>query len=94
LEINRELRKNPEDPTDEFTPEMYARVNKDVEARLRPLVEKFFADHFQGKTYTLAFYNGKKREVTVTGLRDLKIHLPWPRTFEVTIDYKFDYELK
>jgi hypothetical protein len=93
-EINRELRRNSPDATDEFTPEVYARVNKEVEARLRPLVEKFFADHFKGRTHTLAFYRGVKRTVTITGLRDLKIYLPWPRTFEVTIDYKFDYELK
>lgn len=93
-EINRELRKNPQEPTDELTPDTQARVNKEVEAKLKPLVEKFFAEHFQGRTHTLAFYNGVRRTVTITGLRDLKIYLPWPRTFEVLIDYKFDYELK
>lgn len=94
LEINRELRKNTQDLTYEFTPELYERVNGEVQAKLKPLIEKFFADHFKGRTHTLAFYNGTKRTMTVTGLRDLNVYLPWPRTFEVTIDYKFDYDTK
>jgi len=95
LDLNRRLREEAKDQaaTDEFTPEMYARVNREVQDRLRPLAEKFFADYFQGRTHTLAYYNGVKRSVKITGLKGLKIYLPWPRTFEVAVEYKMDYTL-
>jgi len=95
LEVNRRLREEAGSPavTDEFSPEIYARVNREIQERLRPLVEKFFAEHFQGRAYTLGSHNGVNRSVKITGLKDLKIYLPWPRTFEVTVEYKMDYML-
>lgn len=92
-EINRELRRNPQDPTDEFTPDLYTRVNRQVEERLRPLTEKFFAEHFKEHTYPLAIYEGRQRTVRINALNNLKIHLPWPRTFEAAIDYRFAYTI-
>ncbi len=91
-ELNRRLREELKIATDEFTPETHAQIGREVAARMSPLIEQFFTDHFQGRTYTLAFYNQVKRSVKLTGLRDLKIYLPWPRTFEVAIEYKMDYE--
>ena len=93
LGLNAELRKNPTDPTDEFTPELYDRINRETQQRLRPLAEKFFADHFKGRTYPLAIYDRQPRAVRINELKGLKIHLPWARAFEVTVDYKFDYSL-
>ncbi|HZS06998.1 MAG TPA: DUF4127 family protein [Blastocatellia bacterium] len=93
LGIESELRKDPTDPTDEFTPETYVRINRQVEERLRPLIEKFFADHFKGRTYPLAIYDGQGRSIRLNGLNDLQIHLPWPRIFEVMVDYKPDYAI-
>jgi hypothetical protein len=91
--INAELRRSPTDPTDEFTPELYDRINRETGQRLRPRLEKFFADHFKGRTYPLAIYDNKPRAVRINELKALEIHLPWPRTFEVTVDYKFAYSL-
>ncbi len=91
--INDELRKNPTDPTDEFTPELYARINRETQQKLQPLIEKFFADHFKGRAYPLAIYDGQRRSVRINELKDLRIYLPWPRTFEVTIDYQFAYSI-
>ncbi len=91
--INRELRRNPTDPTDEFTPELYDRINRETQQKLQPLVGKFFADHFKGRTYPLAIYDGKRRSVRINELKNLMIYLPWPRTFEVMVDYKFDYSI-
>ncbi len=93
FEINQQLRKPPAVPTDEFTEEMYNRTNKQLQEKLQPLIEKFFAENFQGRTYALGIFNGQKHETKLTGLKGLKIYLPWPRTFESTIEYKFDYTL-
>jgi hypothetical protein len=93
LEINRELRRDSAILADEFPPDVYARVNREVESRLRPLMEKFFSEHFQNKKYTLPVFDGTRHVFLIKGLKGLKIYLPWPRTFEATIEYKLDYEI-
>ena len=94
LEINTQLRKPPAVPTDEFTEEMYNRINKQTQEKLQPLIEKFFADNFQGRVYPLGLFNEQKRELKLDALKRLKIYLPWPRTFEATIEYQFEYTIK
>ncbi|MFN0123321.1 MAG: DUF4127 family protein [Blastocatellia bacterium] len=90
--LNSELRKNPDTPTDEFPRELHERVSGQTDAELRPLLEKFYADHFRGRVYPLASYNGKPADVRLGDLRELRIFLPWPRTFESTIEYRIAYE--
>lgn len=93
-QINSEVKLSTENSIDELTPQSFAQTSKRVEAELKPLIEKFFAEHFQDRTHSLAFYHGIGRSVKINRLRNLHIELPWPRTFEVRIDYKFDFELK
>jgi hypothetical protein len=93
-EVNNRLReeaKNDGTVTYQLTPEKYERVNREVAARMRAEIEKFFAEHFQNRTYTVALYNNVKRTITLRGLKDLKVYLPWSRTFESAIEYKLDY---
>lgn len=94
LEINNQLRKPPALPSDEFTEEIYQRINKQVQDKLQPLIEKFFAENFQGRTYALGTFNDKRAELKIESLQGLKIYLPWPRTFESAIEYQFSYALK
>ena len=94
FDINAQLRKPPAIPTDEFTEEMYSRTNKQVQEKLQPLIEQFFAEQFQGRVYPLGTFNEQKRELKLDALKRLKIYLPWPRTFESTIEYQFDYSIK
>jgi len=82
-EVNRQLREGRKIPTDELSPDVYAEVNREVAGRLGPLIEKFFAEQFRDRTY---------QRLKVTGLRDVKIYLPWARTFEVVIEYRMDYQ--
>ncbi len=93
FEINAQLRKPPAIPTDEFTAEMYNRVNKQVQDKLQPLLEKFFAEHFQGRVYPLGTFNEQKRQLKLESIKGLKIYLPWSRTFEATIEYQFEYTI-
>jgi hypothetical protein len=91
LQVNRELRDEAKIPTDEFTPEVYERVNRDIAKRLRPLIENFHERQFKGKTYPLA---GSRplRSLKAGGLRNISIYLPWPRTFEVTLKFEMEME--
>lgn len=88
----REEARNDGTVTYELPPDKYERVNREVSETMKPLIEKFFADHFQGRTYKLGNYNGVSRTVTPTALRDLKVYLPWSRTFESVIEYRMNYE--
>jgi hypothetical protein len=93
LEVNRRLRgeaKNQE-ATYEFTPQTYEEVNREVGDKLKAEIEKFFAEHFKGRTHRLAIYKGVEKNITVNGLKDLKVYLPWARTFEAVIEFKLDY---
>ncbi len=93
-EINNRLReeaKNDGTITYQLTPQKYEQVNREVAEKMHAAIEKFFAENFQNKTYTVAFYNNAKRTITLRGLKDLKVYLPWSRTFEVVVEYKLDY---
>lgn len=92
-EINRRLREEARDATltNELPPPVYERINREVAEKLKAQLEKFFAANFQNQTYTLAVYRGVKRTITATGLKDLNIYLPWPRTFEAAIEFKLEY---
>ena len=94
LEINRRLReeaKKDDSITYQLSPTKYEQVNTEVAEKLKPLVERFFAENFAGKTYPLAIYRGVKRGIEAKGLRDLRVYLPWARTFECVIELKLDY---
>lgn len=91
FDINRRLREESEDVIYQLAPEKYERVNQEVEQKLRAEIEKFFDENFRDRAHTLAYYNNVKRSITLKGLKDLKIYLPWPRTFEVVVEYKLDY---
>jgi len=94
LEVNRNLRREAGDTTMtyELTPQKYAEVNREVGQLLRTEVENFFDRYFKGIRRTLAFYRGVEKTITVTGLEELKIYLPWSRTFEVVIEQKLKYD--
>ena len=87
---NESLRKTAGDGTVtyELTPELYAAANKEVSDSLKAETEKFFAEHFQGKTYTFSYQGRRAHSFTVEGLKDLNIYLPWSRTFEVVVEFQ------
>ncbi len=92
-EINERLRQEAKDGTVTYqlTPEKYEQVNREVAEKMRSQIDKFYSENFQNRTYTLAIYRGVKRTITLKGLNDLRVYLPWPRTFEAVIEFKLDY---
>jgi hypothetical protein len=94
--VNSRLRAEAKDEaaTYELAPEQHAEVNREVAEQLRALIERFFADYFQDRSYALAYQRGRDRVLKVAGLKDLNIYLPWARTFEVAIEFKLDYTMQ
>lgn len=90
-EVNENLRRGDATITYELPPEVYERVNREVDEKLRVRTVAFFDQYFKGEKRLLAIYRGIERTITVNGLSRLKIHLPWSRTFEVVIEQKLDY---
>lgn len=90
-EVNENLRRGDSTITYELPPDVYERVNREVEEKLRARTVAFFDEYFKGEKRLLAIYRGAERTITVNGLSRLKIHLPWSRTFEVVIEQKLNY---
>ncbi len=93
LDINDRLRREAKDNevTYEMNPQKYEQINREVGQKLSAEIEKFFAEYFKGRTHRLAIYKGVEKTITVNGLKDLKVYLPWSRTFECVIELKLDY---
>jgi hypothetical protein len=93
--VNQRLRAEAKDGTVtyELTPELYAQANRAVEEQLRQQLDTFFNDYFKGRSYPLAYQRGTERMLKITGLKDVKIYLPWARTFEVVVEFKLEHTL-
>ncbi|MBS1788610.1 MAG: DUF4127 family protein [Acidobacteria bacterium] len=93
LEINERLRAEAktDEVTYEFTPERYTEINREVGEKMKAQIERFFADYFKSHTHRLAIYKGVEKTITVNGLKDLFVYLPWARAFECAIEFKLDY---
>ncbi|MGA1368071.1 MAG: DUF4127 family protein [Blastocatellia bacterium] len=70
----------------ELTPERRAWAERSVAEDLEPRMEAFFRAHFLGRRYPI----DRGRQLTVTGLREVKVTLPWARTFECRIDGRIE----
>lgn len=93
FEINARLRREAksDEVTYEFTPERYAQINREVGEKMKTQLERFFADYFNGHIQRLAIYKGVEKTITVNGLKDLNVYLPWARAFECAIEFHLDY---
>ncbi len=92
FDINRQLRKEAVDRTDEFDDQTYLRIDRLVQEQLKPKIEDYFARFFQGRKYSLGLEK-TDHSVKILALERLWIRLPWPRTFEVAIEYSFAREM-
>ena len=89
-EVNARLReeaKQTNEITYQLNAERYAMVDRDVSQSMVPRVSQFFADNFAGRSYPV----DSRRQLRLTGLRDLRVFLPWARTFECVIEFGLDY---
>lgn len=93
FEINARLRSEAksDEVTYEFTPERYVQINREVGEKMKTQLERFFADYFNGHIQRLAIYKGVEKTITVNGLKDLNVYLPWARAFECAIEFHLDY---
>ena len=76
-----------QDQRDEIYGTNFDAVNKFSAADLRRHVASIFQNQFQLRR----FYAGEK-EYQITDLDDLKISLPWPRAYEIRVEFKLKVE--
>jgi hypothetical protein len=67
--------------------EEFATVNDFVRRDMEKHLQKFYAEQFLGKT----FFAGT-RQYRISGLEGVKVGLPWPRAYEVRLDFRLQAE--
>lgn len=67
--------------------ETYGAGFDEVDNFVRAELSRYIADTFRGQFLGQRFFAGSK-QYEVTGLDDLKVSLPWPRAYEVRIEFK------
>ena len=76
-----------QDQRDEIYGSNFEAVDKFAANNLKKYVQQIFLSQFQYRR----FYVGTK-EYQITDIRDLKIGLPWPRAYEIRVDFKLKAE--
>lgn len=76
-----------QDQRDEIYGSNFEAVDKFAAADLRKYVKQIFQTQFQFRR----FYAGNK-EYQITDIQDLTIGLPWPRAYEIRVDFKLKAE--
>ena len=76
-----------QDQRDEIYGTNFDAVNKFAEADLRRHIAQIFQTQF-----LLRRFNAGNKEYQITDLQDLKISLPWPRAYEIQVEFKFKAE--
>lgn len=67
--------------------ETYGLAFDEVNGFVRAELSRYIADTFRGQFLGQRFFSGAK-QYEITGLEDLRISLPWPRAYEVRIEFK------
>jgi hypothetical protein len=91
-EINNYARSTLKIEVEELSQKTYKQINTMVIERMQEVATKIFADYFKERSYHLnSKVPGGDPAIVVTQMRNLQVRLPWPRTFEVWIDYRLDF---
>jgi hypothetical protein len=85
--VERELKAQ----TDELDAGAHGKANLRVKQELEKVARELFNEHFQGRVYALSSAAGaepsSKKSLRIDGLENLNATLPWPRPFEVRIEF-------
>ena len=87
--VNRYGREDLKIEVDEFDRPMYEKFNGIVVERMTPITEDFFAEHFKNRFYPTSKTGSEG--IVLREMQNLKIRLPWVRTFEIFMDYDFRF---
>ena len=76
-----------QDQRDEIYGSNFDAVNKFAEGDLRRHIAQIFQNQFQLRRFTAG-----NKEYQIIDLTDLRISLPWPRAYEIRVEYKMKVE--
>jgi hypothetical protein len=76
-----------QDQRDEIYGSNFDAINKFANADLRRHIAQIFQNQFQLRRFTAG-----NKEYQITDLDDLKISLPWPRAYEIRVEFKMKVE--
>jgi hypothetical protein len=91
-EVNNYARSTMKIEVEELDQKTYQRLNTMVVERMQEVAGKIFADYFKDRSYHLnPKGSGGDPVIVVKQMQNLQVRLPWPRTFEVWVDYSLDF---
>jgi hypothetical protein len=91
-EINKYARSTLKIEVEELDQKTYQQINRMVVDRMQEVAMKIFADYFRQHSYRLnSKVPGSDGAIVARQMRSLQVRLPWPRTFEVWVDYTLDF---
>jgi hypothetical protein len=91
-EINKYARSTLKIEVEELDQKTYQRINTMVVERMQEVAMRIFADYFKDRSHHLnRKLPGGDSAITARQMRNLQVRLPWPRTFEVWVDYRLDF---
>jgi hypothetical protein len=76
-----------QDQRDEIYGNNFEAVNKFARADLRKHIATIFQNQFQLRRFTAG-----TKEYQIVDINDLKINLPWPRAYEIQVEFGFKVE--
>lgn len=76
----------PNSAREELTPDQWNQVSKFVEDDLAKRAQQAFARTLEGEVL-----EGEGGPTRLESLRDLRISLPWPRAYEVEVDFELGF---
>lgn len=86
-EAYKRIAEMPNGHKEEFYGNYFNQINEFVQHDLKKYLEAYFQQQF----YNRKFYVGGD-QYRFTGLSDVHIYLPWPRAYEVRLEFKMDTE--
>ena len=90
--VNRYAREQLKIEVEELDAKRYQELNRMVAEQLTTVAQKIFRDWFEARAHPIG--DNKRTELVVKQMSSLTIRLPWPRTFEVEVDYNLRTDVR
>jgi len=85
--VNDYTRRELKIEVEEFDQPTYKRINEIVATRMTAFIDQFFAENFRNRCHDVGVIAKSPRTVCIENMSNLKVRLPWMRSFEVRVDF-------
>jgi hypothetical protein len=88
--VNKQARTEMKIEVDDLERPVYETINATVAERMKGVAREIFDKHFKGHVYSVG--RGSREELRLEELENVRVFLPWTRTFEVWVDFDLKFQ--